>query len=162
MNLSFSDWQSPNSVNESSSLPVFGAQPMFRNNKDYQLAGYRTMQDTTYPDGYLGTMSSNRRQDKTLGTLSRKNARQYSRGVHKGERVNPGDYVWPEEFNLWTGVAYQDAGVKFAPPGAMPVVLTNDGKVGPRGIPRTLYADNQEYIDLERRAGLKSLQPSWR
>jgi hypothetical protein len=120
------------------------------------------MQDTTYPDGYLGTMSSNRRQDKTLGTLSRKNARQYSRGVHKGERVNPGDYVWPNEFNLWTGISYQDAKKKFAPPGAMPVVLTNDGKVGPRGIPRTLYAENQEYIDLERRAGLKTLKPTWR
>ena len=158
----FTDWQTPNAQQESSSLPLFGPAPVFRNNKDYQLAGYRTLQDTTYPDGYLGTMSSNRRQDKTLGTLSRKNARQYSRGVHKGERVNPGDYVWPEEFNLWTGIAYQDAGVKFAPPGATPVVLTNDGKVGPRGIPRTLYAENQEYIDLERRAGLKSLKPSWR
>jgi hypothetical protein len=44
----------------------------------------------------------------------------------------------------------------------MPVVLTNDGKVGPRGIPRTLYAENQEYIDLERRAGLKTLKPTWR
>jgi hypothetical protein len=120
------------------------------------------MQDTTYPDGYLGTMSSNRRQDKTLGTLSRQNARQYSRGVHKGERVNPGDYVWPDEFNLWTGISYQDARKKFAPPGAMPVVLTNDGKVGPRGIPRTLYAENPEYIDQERRAGLKTLKPTWR
>jgi hypothetical protein len=107
-------------------------------------------------------MSSNRRQDKTLGTLSRQNARQYSRGVHKGERVNPGDYVWPNEFNLWTGISYQDAGMKFAPPGAMPVVLTNDGKVGPRGIPRTLYAENPEYIDQERRAGLKTLKPTWR
>jgi len=159
---SFSDWQSPNSVSESSSLPVFGPEPVFRNNKDYQLAGYQTMQDTMYPDGYLGTMSSNRRQDKTLGTLSRQNARQYSRGVHKGERVNPGDYVWPNEFNLWTGISYQDAGKKFAPPGAMPVVLTNDGKVGPRGIPRTLYAENPEYIDQERRAGLKTLKPTWR
>lgn len=162
MKKSFSDWQSPNSVSESSSLPVFGPEPVFRNNKDYQLAGYQTMQDTMYPDGYLGTMSSNRRQDKTLGTLSRQNARQYSRGVHKGERVNPGDYVWPNEFNLWTGISYQDAGKKFAPPGAMPVVLTNDGKVGPRGIPRTLYAENPEYIDQERRAGLKTLKPTWR
>jgi hypothetical protein len=162
MKQAFSDWQSPNSVSESSSLPIFGPEPVFRNNKDYQLAGYRTMQDTTYPDGYLGTMSSNRRQDKTLGTLSRQNARQYSRGVHKGERVNPGDYVWPDEFNLWTGISYQDARKKFAPPGAMPVVLTNDGKVGPRGIPRTLYAENPEYIDQERRAGLKTLKPTWR
>ena len=100
----FTDWQTPNAQQESSSLPLFGPAPVFRNNKDYQLAGYRTLQDTTYPDGYLGTMSSNRRQDKTLGTLSRQNARQYSRGVHKGERQNPGDYIWPDEFNLWTRV----------------------------------------------------------
>ena len=162
MKQSFSAWQSPNSVSEHASLPLFGAAPVFRNNKDYQLAGYRALQDTTYPDGYLGTMSSNRRQDKTLGTLSRKNARQYSRGVHKGERVNPGDYVWPDEFNLWTGITYQDAGVKFSPPGAMPVVLTNDGKVGPKGIPRVAEQQNQQYIDAERRATLQALRPSWR
>jgi len=158
----FTDWQTPNAQQESSSLPLFGPAPVFRNNKDYQLAGYRTLQDTTYPDGYLGTMSANRRQDKTLGTLSRQNARQYSRGVHKGERQNPGDYLWPDEFNLWTGIAYQDAGVKFSPPGAMPVVLTNDGKVGPKGIPRVAEQQNQQYIDAERRATLKTLRPSWR
>ena len=94
--------------------------------------------------------------------MSRTNARQYSRGVHKGERVNPGDYVWPNEFNLWTGIAYESKGMKFAPPGAMPVQLTNDGKVGPKGIPRTMEQQNQEYIDLERRAQLKTLKPSWR
>ena len=159
-NQSFADWQTPNAQQESSSQPMFVPAPMFRNNKDYQLAGYRTLQDTTYPDGYLGTMSANRRQDKTLGSMSRTNARQYSRGVHKGERVNPGDYVWPDEFNLWTGIAYESKGMKFAPPGAMPVQLTNDGKVGTKGIPRTMEQQNQEYIDLERRAQLKTLKPS--
>ena len=120
------------------------------------------MPDAAYPDGYLGTMSANRRQDKILGSLSRMNARQYSRGVHKGERINAGDYIWPDEFNLWTGIAYESKGQKFAPPGAAPVVLTNDGKVGPKGIPRVDERQNAEYIDAERRAKLSSLRPSWR
>ena len=161
-NQSFNNWQTTPSPEGEVITPVFGPTPYFRNHKDHQLAGYLRVQDTAYPDGYLGTMSSNRQQDKTLGTLSRQNARQYSRGVHKGERQNPGDYVWPNEFNLWTGIAYQNAGIKFAPPGAMPVVLTNDGKVGPKGIPRVEEKQNQEYLDMERRAILKTLRPSWR
>jgi hypothetical protein len=107
-------------------------------------------------------MSSNRRQDKILGTLSRMNARQYSRGVHKGERINPGDYVWPEEFNLWTGIQLESQGLKFAPPGAEPVRLTNDGKVGPRGIPSRQGEEQVQEISAERRALLKSLAPPWK
>lgn len=159
---SFNNWAGPSDPPNVATQAMFGPAPVFRNNKDYQLAGYRTLQDTTYPDGYLGTMSANRRADKTLGTMSRTNARQYSRGVHKGERINPGDYLWPDEFNLWTGVAYQSKGMKFAPPGAAPVQLTNDGKVGPKGIPRTAEQQNQEYVDAERRAQLRTLKPTWR
>jgi len=158
----FANWSSPSEPPGAGTQPMFGPEPIFRNNKDQRLSGRGTMADTTYPDGYLGTMSSNRRQDKILGTLNRSNQRQYSRGVHKGERVNPGDYVWPEEFNLWTGIVYEKEGKKFAPPGAIPVQLTNDGKVGPKGIPRTAEKQNKEFIDAERRAQLQSLRPSWR
>jgi hypothetical protein len=105
-------------------------------------------------------MSANRRQDKLLGTLSRNNARQYSRGVHKGERINPGDYLWPNEFNNNTGLILQSQGKKFSPPGAEPVRLTNDGKVGPRGIPTN--DDVPAEINPARRAYFKSLMPAWR
>jgi hypothetical protein len=44
----------------------------------------------------------------------------------------------------------------------VPVQLTNDGKVGPKGIPRVMDQPNQNYIDAERRAKLQSLRPSWR
>lgn len=159
---SFNHWQGHSDVSAGAAQNQFGPAPVFRNNKDYQLAGYRGTPDTQYPDGYLGTMSSNRRQDKILGTLSRNNARQYSRGVHKGERINQGDYIWPDEFNLWTGIAHESKGRKFAPPGAVPVQLTNDGKVGPKGIPRTMDQPNQDYISAERRAKLQTLRPSWR
>jgi hypothetical protein len=126
------------------------------------MSGNRTSVDTAYPDGYLGTMSSNRRQDKVLGTLSRMNARQYSRGVHKGERINTGDYFWPEEFGKYTGLQYEAQGLKFAPVGAEPVRLTNDGKVGPRGIPRGNEEGQAQQISPQRRSQLKTLAPRWR
>jgi hypothetical protein len=99
---SFNSWNNPDQSSGASSHLAFGPSPTFRNAKDMQLSGYRTAVDAQHPDGYLGTMSANRRQDKIVGSLSRMNARQYSRGVHKGERINSGDYLWPDEFNLNT------------------------------------------------------------
>jgi len=55
-----------------------------------------------YPDGYLGTIRSRRddrgnNTDTVLDSLkSRQNQRGYQRGVHKGERIDPGQYMWPE------------------------------------------------------------------
>ena len=158
----FNQW-SNNPEGVGGTAVTYGPAPVFRNAKDQMLTGYRNSPDAQYPDGYLGTMSSNRRQDKVLGTLSRMNARQYSRGVHKGERINAGDYIWPDEFNLYTALELQAKGKKFAPVGAEPVRLTNDGKVGPRGIPspQNNWEDAQE-ISPERRSMLKSLAPRWR
>lgn len=158
----FTQWGSANEPPGMGTAASMGPSPVWRNTKDQLLSGYRTGVEEQYPDGYLGTMSSNRRQDKILGTLSRMNARQYSRGVHKGERINPGDYVWPEEFNLWTGIQLESQGKKFAPPGAEPVRLTNDGKVGPRGIPSRQGEEQVQEISAERRALLKSLAPPWK
>lgn len=158
----FNSWNNPDQPPGVGTQPTFGPAPVFRNAKDQMLTGYRTGVDAQYPDGYLGTMSSNRRQDKVLGTLSRMNARQYSRGVHKGERINAGDYMWPQEFNLYTALEYQAKGLKFAPTGAEPVRLTNDGKVGPRGIPGSQTQENSAEISMERRSQLKSLAPRWR
>lgn len=158
MATSFSNWGG----NTSSDLPLLGPSPVFRNAKDARLAAFGVGPDTQYPDGYLGTMSSNRRQDKLTGAIARQNQRSYSRGVHKGERVNPGDYVWPKEFNLLTGVMLESKGRKFAPTEAQPTHLTNDGKAGPRGVPRGLDRPQIEVIDTQRRTMLKSLAPAWR
>lgn len=159
----FTSWGTANEPPGMGTAANFGPAPVWRNTKDQLLSGYRTGVEEQYPDGYLGTMSANRRQDKILGTLSRNNARQYSRGVHKGERINPGDYIWPDEFNKYTGLQLQSQGLKFAPPGAEPVRLTNDGKVGPRGLPSR---QGEEQVDIdnspERRALLKSLAPRWK
>lgn len=156
----FTSWNTPDTSSGTASHVAYGPTPVFRNAKDAQLSGYRSQPDTQYPDGYLGTMSSNRRQDKILGTLSRINARQYSRGVHKGERINQGDYLWPQEFNKFSALEAQQKGKRFAPVGAAPVQLTNDGKVGPRGIYRD--QETQQPLDPARRAQLKSLAPRWR
>jgi hypothetical protein len=55
----------------------------------------------------------------------------------------------------------ESQGKKFSPPGAEPVRLTNDGKVGPRGIPTP---DNEQAVSIspERRSYFKSLMPAWR
>lgn len=156
----FTQWSTP--TDPSSTATMYGPAPVFRNAKDMRLSGYGTGTDTQYPDGYLGTMSANRRQDKIIGSMSRMNARQYSRGVHKGERINPGDYLWPDEFNLYTALEYEAKGLKFAPTGSAPVRLTNDGRVGPRGISRDQKRDEATEMSLERRSRLKSLTPNWR
>ena len=158
----FNSWNSPAEPPGIGTQASLGPQPVFRNSKDALLSGYRTAVDAQHPDGYLGTMSSNRRQDKILGTLSRMNARQYSRGVHKGERINTGDYFWPDEFNKYTGLQMEAEGKKFAPVGAEPVRLTNDGKVGPRGIPRGDQDADAGQISPQQRARLKQLAPRWR
>lgn len=158
----FTSWNTPSEPPGVGTQPTFGPAPVFRSAKDQLMSGYRTAVDAQYPDGYLGTMSANRRQDKILGTLSRMNARQYSRGVHKGERINTGDYFWPDEFNKYTGLQMQAQGLKFAPVGAEPVRLTNDGKVGPRGIPRGTTEEDAQQISPARRAQLKTLAPPWR
>ena len=161
-NQTFGNWAGGYDPQGGESQPVLGPTPMFRDAKDRQLAAFGATPLTQHPDGYLGTMSSNRRQDKLLDSVKRQNHRSYSRGVHKGERINSGDYLWPEEFNLTTGLELQAQGRKFAPPGAEPIRLTNDGKAGPRGIPRGLDRPQTEQIDMQRRSMLKRLAPGWK
>lgn len=55
--------------------------------------------DGAYPDGYLGTMSGDRRQDKLLEALGKSlNKRPYQRGVHKASKIDSKDYFWPADF----------------------------------------------------------------
>lgn len=159
----FSDWAGGYDPGNGSAMPVMGPTPVFRSAKDQRLSAFGATPDTQHPDGYLGTQgASSRRQDKILDSVHRQNHRSYSRGVHKGERINPGDYVWPDEMNLWTGLEMEAKGLKYAPPGAEPVRLTNDGKVGPRGLPRGIGRDQMEQIDMQRRSMLQRLTPQWK
>lgn len=157
----FTAWNSPMDPSTSGSLPLLGPAPVFRNQKDARLAAFGSSPDVQYPDGYLGTIT-NRRQDKVQQAVTRQNQRQYSRGIHKGERVNQGDYLWPREFNMYTGIELLSKGKKFAPTGAVTPQLTNDGKTGPRGVPRGLSRPQQQVIDKQRQVRLKALAPTWR
>lgn len=63
------------------------------------MQGNRTPQ-AQYPDGYLGTIQSRRDQRLTNQMTARANQKSYDRGVHKGERVDPGDYFLPPDMAL--------------------------------------------------------------
>lgn len=78
-------------------LPISG----FRSILDARLAAATgKTPEAQYPDGYLGSVID-RRQDKLLQTV-RNNARAYTRGVHKGSRIAPTDYFWPDDLNPMT------------------------------------------------------------
>lgn len=76
-----------------------------RSSMDFARMGVGRAPQAEYPDGYLGSIRS-RRDDKgkpyavsdtVLDSLkNRQNQRAYQRGVHKGERIDPGSYMWPE------------------------------------------------------------------
>lgn len=76
-----------------------------RSEMDFLRLGVGRAPQAEYPDGYLGTIRT-RRDDKgkpyavsdsVLDSLkSRQTQRGYQRGVHKGERIDPGEYIWPE------------------------------------------------------------------
>lgn len=118
-----------------------------------------------YPDGFLGTIRS-RRDDKgkpystsdaVLDSLkTRVNQKAYQRGVHKGERIDPGDYVWPRSWGDTTGIKNQMAGRKTVPTGILtpPTKLVNDGKVNmPNFIPNSINPRRQEQFSR--------LRPQW-
>lgn len=151
----FTNWGGAYDPNASSaqSAVSLGPEPFFRDAKDRRLQAFGATPDTQYPDGYLGKITD-RRENRLEATRS--NLRSYTRGVHKGERVNPGDYIWPTEFNPETALQYEARGLKFAPTGAAPVVLVNDGKTAPIGRP------DMEVINQQRRSMLKTLIPQWR
>ena len=72
--------------------------------------------------------------------IDRSRQRPYTRGIHKGERIEGRDYFWPEEFGPMTGLLLESIGEKYAPPGLGrewngDSGLWDNPTVGPRGIP---------------------------
>jgi hypothetical protein len=82
--------------------------------------------DAQYPDGYLGSVID-RREDKLLQTV-RNNARSYTRGVHKGSKIAPVDYFWPDDFNMMTVIENRQNGIKWTQPGNPIERLVHGGK----------------------------------
>lgn len=112
-----------------------------------------------YPDGYLGTMRT-RREDRVLDSLKeRVNQRSYQRGVHKGERIEPSSYFYPEGFEPDRGLAAQAVGQKQAPLMHLvpPPKLVNDGKTKV-DIPHNVPGE----INPRRSQQFAHMRPNWR
>ena len=151
---------------------TFGPQPFAHDYMDQVRMNWRRTPEAVYPDGYLGTVNS-RRNDRLLdGLKARTTNRPYTRGVHKGERIDQRDYFWPPEFNLWTGLEQQAEGHRFVPPGIGQFLederYPTDRRVGPRSVPvGQRYANTNlgpsaaDSGNPDRRAVLRAQAPPW-
>lgn len=143
-----------------------GGVPSARSDLDQIRMGIGRVPSAEYPDGFLGTTRS-RRDDKgkPYGTSevvldsmrTRLNQKAYQRGVHKGERIDPGDYVWSSDWGNETGIKNQMRGRRTTltqGTTSLPVKLINDGKADmPNAIPGQ--------INPRRRDQFSRLRPNW-
>ena len=143
--------------------------PIARDAMDSSRMGVGRIPSAEYPDGYLGTMRS-RRDDRLLDSVkNRVNQKAYQRGVHKGERIEPSMYYWPEQIHPMTGIERQMKAKLVNINGAMvyrsersapqtqltPAPhLVNDGKAN-------TVADQPGEINARRQAMLAYLRPAW-
>jgi hypothetical protein len=152
-----------------------GGTPVARSEMDYLRMGVGREPQAEYPDGYLGTIRT-RRDDRGRpnsaseqvlnGVKIRQNQRGYQRGVHRGERIDPGDYYVPSEFSKDRGIRRQMAAAKRGVPSPRNVPafklapaphLPNDGKAGPRAKSDSPYEMNKNRVSQ-----LSNMKPNWR
>lgn len=142
--------------------PYFGPQPLFRDALDAARSLYDREPAAHYPDGYVDSALNSRRADRMAETMWRQQ-KPYSRGVHKGERISMEDYLWPREFNLMSAVVNQTTGKRYVSPAMGDVVmLTNDGKPGPRDAVFGERISVPVVPDPNRAAFLRRIAPAWR
>ena len=146
---------------------MLGPQPVAHDYLDRLRMSWRSTPEATYPDGYLGTINS-RRSDRLLDGIKERTAnRPNTRGVHKGERLEPRDDYWPDEFNLWSGLEREAAGLRWAPPGLGEFLpderYPTDRRVGPRSV--AVGARNGRVPtaqpDPDRSPALRAQAPPW-
>lgn len=170
---SFNQWQTrqyPQGDAPFRQAETFGPTPPAHDLLDSIRMYWRRTPEAQYPDGYLGTINP-RRGDRLLDSLKqRQTNRPYTRGVHKGERLDYRDYFWPPEFDLWTGLRYEAAGIRFFPPGIGEFLEnerypTDRKGVGPRSVPTGARYANAGVpatpSNPDRRAVLASQAPPW-
>lgn len=141
-----------------------------RDPMDALRSGFNRDPGAMYPDGYLGTIDSNRNADKVAGHIWR-SQRAYTRGVHKGERVDQSEYLWPSEFNLSSGIVNQmQTGLRYVSPaiveagdegGLRSQGLVNDGKPSARDFGLGNRPQEVPIPDPARAAQLRLLAPTW-
>lgn len=150
----------------------------------HQAVGYRNALDARrsaggadrvpsaeYPDGYLGTING-RRSDKMLQSIqSRLTQKNYQRGVHKGERVDPSDYKWTADVNPQAGLEAQAMGTRWTATGTPTERLAHMGKVNALS-PQDMAALQQQYnvdpnnqtqvVNAQRKMAMRGMLPSWK
>jgi hypothetical protein len=132
-------------------------QPWVRSVLDGRRMMFNRIPGADFPAGYLGTITD-RRSDRVLDSLkARVNQRSYQRGVHLGERIDPGDMLWPEEMNPLSGIQRQaTTGERYAPLNQFfqptPVL---ESKMAPRG------SESIVTIDQHRVSQLALLRPTY-
>lgn len=134
-----------------------GNVPVARDTLDAMRLGQGRVPSAEYPDGYLAATRT-RREDRTLDSLkNRANQRAYQRGVHKGERIDPGDYFYPEGLDPMRGLRAEAAGRRQAPMMTLAPAphLVNDGKADIR-------ANEPAEVNAARRTQLTHLSPQWK
>jgi len=144
--------------------------PVARDDMDASRIGVGRVPSAEYPDGYLGTIRS-RRDDRLLDSIkNRVNQKAYQRGVHKGERIEPSMYYWPEQVHPMMGIERQmkarqvniNGAVVYQSERSAPQTsltpaphLVNDGKANTQ-------ANQPGTIDERRKAMMAYLKPAWR
>ena len=143
-----------------------GGLPVARSDMDFKRMGTARTPSAEYPDGYLGTIRS-RRDDRLLDSIkTRVGDKSYQRGVHKGEKIDVSNYLWPDTFQPDAGLrreamAKQVGNVLMAPRFAPnPILvpgphLVNDGKADHR-------ANEPGEINERRARQFDRMKPSWR
>lgn len=131
--------------------------PVWRDQMDARRSMWRRTPDAEYPDGYLGTIQS-RRRDRLIEAIGKQmNRKVYDRGVHKGERIDQSDYFWPGDQDPMRGLYAQAEGRRQAPIQTVPErMIVNDGK----GLP--FDGSALVVLDPRRRDQLKRLSPRWK
>src|SRR4029077_18159981 len=154
---SFTQWQALRSGCTGRG-PNPGPMPHIRDALDGERLAWRHTPEAMYPDGYLGTVGGRRSGDNIRNKIWR-DQRSYTRGVHKGERLDLSSYLWPEEFNPMSGLINQTTGMRFvsAAYGEEPVIRANDDKRGPHEIGTPVQKDDPAWPPR-----LSQMLPSWR
>jgi hypothetical protein len=145
--------------------------PSVRSNLDFQRLGVGRVPSAEYPDGYLGTLVTRRRDDRLLDSIKNNlNKKAYQRGVHKGERIEPSGYYWPSELQPTRGISRQmkskidssEGVVVYLSQRSAPAMeltphphLVNDGKAN-------LRADQPGQLNPKRASQLANMRPAWR
>ena len=150
-----------------------GGVAVARSELDYLRMGVGRETSAEYPDGYLGTIRT-RRDDRGRpnsvseqvlhGLKVRQTQRGYQRGVHRGERIDPGDYYLGPDFAPDRGIKRQMAAARkgvpvkrFAPAFSLAPAphLVNDGKANTR-------SSSPLEMNVNRKTQLRGLSPQWR